>query len=107
MLQAHGQIVSVMYGIEQIGNLAGIADDMDILGSGNVEGNALYKANSLHNGVSFQLDFLAFFRENRYAVLIGAYYLKRIRSNGKTYQWNNNYYILDLPELPSKATVTA
>ena len=75
MLQAHGQIVSVMYGIEQIGNLAGIADDMDILGSGNVEGNALYKANSLHNGVSFQLDFLAFFRENRYAVLIGAYYL--------------------------------
>ena len=30
----------------------------------------------------------------------------RINSNGKTYQWNNNYYILDLPELPSKATVT-
>ena len=34
-------------------------------------------------------------------------FAKRIRSNGKTYQWNNNYYILDLPELPSKATVTA
>ena len=34
-------------------------------------------------------------------------YAKRIGSNGKSYQWNNNYYILDLPELPSKATVTA
>lgn len=31
---------------------------------------------------------------------------KRIRPNGKSYQWNNNYYILDLPELPHKAAVT-
>lgn len=34
-------------------------------------------------------------------------YVKRDGSNGKSYQWNNNYYILNLPKLPNKATVTA
>ena len=33
-------------------------------------------------------------------------YIKRDGPNGKSYQWNNDYYILDLPELPDKATVT-
>ena len=34
-------------------------------------------------------------------------YAKRSSRSGKSYQWNNNYYILDLPEIPSKATVIA
>ena len=44
------------------------------------------------------------------AVLVERGFIRKVHTirshNGKSCQWNNNYYILSLPELPSKATVT-
>ena len=46
------------------------------------------------------------------SVLVERGFIRRIHTtrynrSGQSFQGNNNYYILDLPELPNKATVTA
>lgn len=45
------------------------------------------------------------------SVLVEREFIRRVHTtrshNGKSYQWNNDYYILNLPKLPNKATVTA